>query len=198
MRNTFDISHELNDRITTGTILLFDMDGTLVDTNFANYLSYRQAIQEVMHGELDIPFNSSIRFSREELKKTMPHLSDSERNKIISLKAEYCKKYLPETKLNTALVDILGKFNKTNEAVLVTNCQEDRAIMTLKYHGLIGSFSHVFCQQNTGEENKINKYENALIRLGVHPTCVFVFENETADVNDATLAGVPRENIISI
>jgi beta-phosphoglucomutase len=195
MKSTSDILRELSDRISTGTTILFDMDGTLVDTNYANYLSYRQAIQEVTHGELDIRLNPSRRFSREELKREMPNLSDLERNKIISLKSEYYKKYLPETKLNAVLADTLRKFNKTNVTVLVTNCQEDRAVMTLQYHGLLGCFSHMFFR---GIDDVTDKYKNAMTRLGVCTGSVLVFEDEIADVDNAVLAGVPRVNIIRV
>lgn len=198
MKTTFDIMHELSDRISTKTIIFCDMDGTLVDTNYANYLSYRQTIRKVTHGKVDIQFSPSRRFSRKELKEVMPHLSDVEHEKIVSLKAEYYKNYLPETKLNSTLADIINKFSKTNVIVLVTNCQEDRAIVTLRYHGLLESFTHVFCRNRSSGEDVANKYKNAMIRLGASPESVLVFENEIADVGNAILAGVPPENIVII
>lgn len=198
MENTFDIMHELSNRISTRTIILCDMDGTLVDTNYANYLSYRQAIKEVTHGKNDIQFNPSKRFSREDLKEQVPHLCDVEYERIVLLKTEYVNNYFPETKLNSALADIIRNFNKTNETVLVTNCREERAIPTLQYHRILDSFTHVFCRDRSPGEGVANKYENAMIRLGAIPEAVLVFENEIIDAENAVLAGIPRENIISI
>lgn len=174
------------------------MDGTLVDTDYANYSSYRQAIKEVTHGKHNIHFNHGKRFNREDLKEQVPQLSDVEYEKVVSLKTKYFNSYLPETKLNLALADIIGKYSKSNEVVLVTNCREARVIATLQYHKMLESFTRVFCRGRSFGEGVANKYENAMIRLGVSPLAVFVFENEVVDVENAVFAGVPRDNIISI
>jgi len=103
--------------------------------------------------------------------------------------------HLPETKVNDLAADILKKYFKTNRTILVSNCREDRAVMTLKYHGLIDKFSHKFYQQKTDNENKVNKYEIALLNLKIPPASVFVFENEKSEINAAILAGIPMQNI---
>jgi beta-phosphoglucomutase len=198
MKSAFDILHELSDSISTETIIFFDMDGTLIDTDYSSYLSYRQAIQEVTHGNFDIRFTPSKRFNREELKNATPNLSDIERNKIISLKTKYYEQYLPETKLNSLLANMLRNFNQTNETALVTNGLEERVIMTLQYHGLLKCFSHMFCCCKPSEKGITNKYQNAIIQLDARPESVIVFEDEIAEVHNAMLAGIPRENIIII
>jgi len=70
--------------------------------------------------------------------------------------------------------------------------------MTLEYHKLIDNFSYKFYKQITDNNDKINKYSNALISLEIPPTSVLVFENEKSEINTAILAGIPFQNIISI
>lgn len=66
------ILETLPQRIDKQHVLFFDMDGTLIDTNYANYLSYTQAIQQVLKTESDISYAPDIRFTRMHLKKYFP------------------------------------------------------------------------------------------------------------------------------
>ena len=188
-----------NDQIINGAnVLFFDMDGTLVNTNFANYLSYKKAIQSVTQSETDTPYNPSQRFNREVLKNEIPNLTETEYERIIQEKEQYYNDYLPETKLNKIVADILVKYFKTNRTVLVTNCREDRALLTLNYYSLADKFSNIFYRQITDNVSRINKYENAISRLNTSAQSVIVFENEKPEIDDALLAGIPIQNIISI
>lgn len=185
-------------RINIDNILFFDMDGTLVDTNSANYLSYKKAIQQVIQSDIDISYNPNERFNREVLKRVIPNLTKAEYEKIIQLKNKLYMEHLPETKLNDLVADILKKYSKTNKTILVTNCRKERAFMTLEYHNLIDKFSHKFYQQKTDNGNKLNKYGNALITLKISPISVFVFESEKSEITTAIFAGIPDKNIINI
>ncbi len=185
-------------RINSADVLFFDMDGTLVNTNFGNYLSYKKAIQSVTQSETDIPYNPSQRFNRDVLKNAIPNLTETEYERIIQEKEQYYNDYLPETKLNKMIADILVKYSKTNRTVLVTNCREDRALLTLNYYGLTDKFSNIFYRQIADNVNRINKYENAISCLNISAQSVIVFENEKPEIDDALLAGIPIQNIISI
>lgn len=48
------------------------------------------------------------------------------------------------------------------------------------------------------ESGLSNKYANALNLLSTNPAVSIVCENDVGDIKKALLAGVPRENIISI
>lgn len=56
-------------KIEADSILFFDMDGTLVNTDFANYLSYKMAIQSVIQTKISISYNQNERINRSSLKK---------------------------------------------------------------------------------------------------------------------------------
>lgn len=198
MEKTNEAKQDLGLKITNDNILFFDMDGTLVDTNFANYLSYTKAIQSVVQTDTNIPYNPNERFNRGLLKNVVPNLTENEYEKIIQQKEEYYKEHLPQTKLNKLLANILMQYSKTNKTVLVTNCREDRALMTLNHYGLTDKFSNIFYPQRTENENRINKYKNAISSLSLSAQTIIVFENEKAEIDDAILAGIPIENIIKI
>ena len=193
-----DFLQGLDQKIHNKNVLFFDMDGLLVDTNFANYLSYKKAIESVTQSVPNISYNPDKRFNREALKSVIPNLSETEYKRIILEKEQYYKDFLPETKLNKLAADILLKYSKTNKCVLITNCREDRALMTLHYSGLTDKFSNIFYRQLDDNETSINKYQYAVSYLCVSPSTVIVFENEQFEIANAIEAGIPDKNIISI
>ena len=182
-------------KITTDTVLLFDMDGTLVDTNLANFLSYKKAILSVTKTDSDLIYNPDKRFNRSNLKNAIPNLTDSEQERIIQEKEKCYDDFLHETTLITKNADILFKYSKTNKTVLVTNCRKDRAFKTLNHFALTDKFSNILCREFGDNGKKINKFKNAISILGVPPNIVVAFENEETEIADAIEAEISIENI---
>lgn len=180
----------INNKITKDTVLFFDMDGTLVDTDYANFLAYKNAIISVTNSNHDLTYNPDRRFNRCNLKTAVPNLTKDEYEKIIRKKEECFNDFLHETKINKETVDILFKYSKTNKSVLVSNCRKDRAMATLKHFGLEEKFSDIFCREFEDNDQKINKFQNALSKLGVPPKFVIVFENEDAEITNAHKEGI--------
>ncbi|MCB9482031.1 MAG: HAD hydrolase-like protein [Desulfobacteraceae bacterium] len=182
-------------RIKTEDILLFDLDGTLVDTDFSNFLSYQKAVKEVTGQDISMDYCFNSRFDRNMLERIMPNLTCNEYKRIIQLKNENYEKNLCKTQLNTSVADILKKYSKTNQTVLVTNCRKDRALMTIKFYGLNNFFSFSFFHNNYKNDNK---YLTALSNLKTLPDSVFVFENDKSEINNAINCGIPCENIKNV
>lgn len=174
------------------------MDGTLVDTDYANYLSFKQAIQTVINPEFIIPFNPLERFNRTILQREFPKLDDKDYQEIIKLKERLYSENIGQTKLLPYANEILNKFFEQNTTVLVTNCREDRAIMTINQHGLTKKFKHKIFRKSIDKDKHINKFENALTSLKLNPQNVIVFENEDYEIDEAIKAGIPTQNIIFI
>jgi len=193
-----EIKKDINEIITTDTVLFFDMDGTLVDTDFANYLSFKTAIQKVGRLDKEIKFNPDERFNRTILKREFSSLSEKDFEDIISIKESLYSENLSQTKLIAFVWDILNQYSQSNTTVLVTNCREERAIMTLNQHDLTNKFTHKFFRKSIDNDFHINKFENALTSLNLNPKAVIAFENEVFEIEEAIKAGIPIENIISV
>lgn len=190
MKKTIDEIKKTDTKITTDTVLFFDMDGTLVDTNYANFLAYKKAIEFVTASNNNLTYNPDKRFNRSNLITAVPNLPLDEYEKIIQEKEKYYNDFLHETKLNKETSDILFKYSKTNKTVLVSNCRKDRAMTTLKHFGLDNKFQVIFCREFGVNDQKINKFQNAITKLGVPPNLVIAFENEESEIADAQKAGI--------
>ncbi len=177
-------------------VLFFDMDGTLIDTNFANFLSYKEAIYHVIKEDISImQCTTTTFFNRDKLKSTFPFLNKFDYEKIIQTKEDCYKHYLYKTTLIESNVSILRKYANTNKTILVTNCRWKRALETLSYHGLIHKFT-TFCCKEESEENtlNINKYQKAIYSLKMSPNDVIAFENEDKEIVNALCAKIKIVN----
>ena len=188
--------HDFDTIINSDTVLFFDMDGTLINTDYANFLSYKKAIHSVTNNGLELSYNPKVRFNRSFLKIALPNLNHTDYEKITQKKEEYYIYFLSETKLNDVIAGILFKYSKTNKTVLVSNCRKDRAITTLNHFGLTDKFSNIFFREFEDNEKKINKFQNAILRLGVPPNLIIAFENEESEIADAKKAGISIINPI--
>lgn len=197
MINEFQFGDKVAIEIPPGFCVFCDMDGTLVDTDYANYLSYRRAVIEATCGTHDIEFTDE-RLNRESLKTRLPSLTADQLEVIISLKTKYFTKFLSETRLNTVLAHLITKHRGKNKIVLVTCCREKRAVEVLEYHKLFECFTRLICWEALPHDGQSNKYESAISLMGVSQEAVLVFENDNTGVEQAELAGVPRSNIYRV
>ncbi len=190
MEQSDKLIKDLESIITADTVLFFDMDGTLINTNLANFLSYKKAIISVTKYNHDLEYDPIKRFNRSSLKNAFPNLSDNEYERIIQEKEKYYNDFLHETKLIEKTADVLFKYSKTNKTVLVTNCRKDRAMRTLTHFGLVDKFSNIFYGEFGENGEKINKYQNAILKLGIPPNLIIAFENEESEIENARKAGI--------
>lgn len=176
--------------IRKDNILLFDMDGTLVNTDIANNLSYQEAISTVLGTEIVIAPN--VRITSKSLKDIIPTLNNSQANKIIELKQNIYSKYLINTQLITKTHNILIEYHQTNMCILVTNSKKERAITILKHHNLFDKFQHVIFNHST------NKYLYTIKTLNLDTNKIIVFENEDKDIHNAINSGINQLSIFKI
>lgn len=180
--------------IPLGVTIFCDMDGTLVDSDYANFLSYKRALIDSNCGVLDVEFKNE-RFNRESLKERVPSLTDAQLEIIIPLKEEYFMEFILETQLNAELATLVKECCDENRVILVTGCRGKRALEVLKYHRMLNYFSRLICWEDTHQSGLSNKYESAIKLMGVRPDSVFIFEDDDICIEEAISAGVHRKNI---
>jgi len=186
---------DLESKIRRETVLFFDLDGTLVETDYANFLAYNKAVNIILNKNIN--YNPDERFNRKKLIITFPYITKAQLDNIIETKEKFYKEFLPETKLNKKAYDILNKYSKTNKTILVTNCRKNRALMILQHYNLEEKFEKLLFRQFDKDE-KVNKFKNAILYLNIMPQTIIVFENNQTEILDAIDAGIPEENIIII
>lgn len=178
------------DVITKNTVLFFDMDGTLVDTDYANFLAYQQAISEIVEFDLNVEYDPNLRLNRNSLKIVAPFLSETEYRGIIEKKEEIYHNYLHEIQVCKEQVSVVFEYAKSNKIILVTNSYSNRAMIILNYLGLTEYFDEIFCQESMNANNQVNKFQNAIEKLGISPDRITAFENEESEILLAIKAGI--------
>lgn len=183
------ISIRCKSLINTDNILLVDMDGTLIETNYANYLSYQKAVKEIL--SIDINYNFRERFTRKTLRDILPLIDDNIFNNIIKLKEKYYIEFLDKTSLNNIFIDLLKQYN-TNKKFLVTKCSKERGVQTLTYHNLLSFFNDVIYATTN------NKYREVIEILSLNTGNIIIFEDDDLEIENALKIGIPNQNIIKI
>ena len=196
MKNKLNSLKDWQQKIRKLNVFIFDLDGTLINTDYANFLSYKVAIKQTIQPRLNLIFNPSKRLTRESIRTIIPNISEENFNKIIKIKENLYFEYLHKTKLNREISDILvlEEF-QGNEFVLVTNSRKKRATLLLKYHNIFNKFTHNYYREDMMSANKFNQ---VLSDLNISGNSVVVFENNEIEIKAANSAGIPPENIIKV
>lgn len=184
----------LGQKIQKVNTLLFDLDGTLVSTDYANFLSYKKAIELVVQSQ-SLAINPSKRITREAIRTFIPNLSEEDYEKIIKIKERLYPDFLHETRLNRTVASILEK-NSDKEIILVTNSRQERATMLLNHHNISGKFDHCFYRENM--KSSRNKFQKVLSVLQIPASSVIVFENSESEIDAAIAIGITSENIFAV
>ncbi|MGI0134809.1 MAG: HAD family hydrolase, partial [Candidatus Micrarchaeaceae archaeon] len=117
----------------------FDLDGTLVDTYEADYLAYRDAIQEVTGKSISREAFTETHGQelRSKLAALAPEIDNAAIQKISDSKKRHYPKYTHLTVLNDALIQFLATCAKEHETVLVTTAKRQNALLVLKAHNIL-------------------------------------------------------------
>ncbi len=171
-------------------VAVFDLDGTLVETDAANSAAYCAALRSYGYCKVSGLYG---RITAGAIRSTIAGISDVEMNEIVRAKVEaYCHE-LWRTRLGDAadsLNCVLVNREAFNKVVLLTDGAERRVMETLRHHGLSGCFDEVVCNCGVGD-----KYANYFKSFDTDPAACVVWENEEGKIKSAIAAGVKMENI---
>ena len=175
--------------------LLFDLDGTLIDSAEANYAAYSRALREFGVGiEPDAVAKAAAgRQWREflpELLREAGVVRDPQA--IASRKGELYRETLGELRLNGALLALAASVGPLMRTALVTTASAESVRAILRH----ANASHVFDHVVTGDDVTRHKpdpeaYLVALGRLQLNALECLAFEDSNVGVASAEAAGIP-------
>lgn len=175
--------------------LLFDLDGTLADTDPIHFQTWKDILRE--YGlEFDHAFyqtHFSGRLNSAIVKDLLPHLSLEAGEQLGNDKeAEYRRRAAKQLKPLAGLLDLLDWADqKQLKQAVVTNAPKDNAQFMLKVLGLNNHFATVVLAEEL-EKGKPDPmpYQVGLQLLGVSPVSAVAFEDSLTGVHSAVGAGI--------
>jgi len=175
--------------------LLFDLDGTLVDSARANHAAYSRALGEV--GARVYPDDVAKAAAGRQWRDFLPELLrragvDCDPAAVAHRKGELYREMLGELRVNTALLSLAKSVGPEIRTALVTTASADTVRAILRQFELVSAFDVVI----TGGDVSHHKpdpeaYVLALTRLQLDARECIAFEDSDVGAASAAAAGVP-------
>jgi beta-phosphoglucomutase len=172
--------------------LLFDLDGTLVDTRAANYAAYAAALAEVGVAIEEAAFN--VLADGRNWRWFLPHILGEAAHRapaVAARKAELYPDLVGQARPNPRMVALARAARGHVPTAVVTTASAANAGAVLNRHGLAGLFDLVVSGDDvTRHKPDPEAYALAAARLGVEPARCLAFEDSDAGAASAAAAGV--------
>jgi HAD superfamily hydrolase (TIGR01509 family) len=181
--------------------LLFDLDGTIVDTDRFHFDAYNIILKN-FNRSIDWEFykNRIMGFSNVELLKSLfPDSADGSHDWIVGKKEQIFRELAVDLRPNLGVKELIawGKTNRVLQAI-VTNAPRENAFTLLDAIGLRNSFDKIVLGSELlrGKPDPL-PYLTALEQLGSTPSRAVAFEDSISGIHSATGAGILTFGITS-
>ena len=179
-------------RLRKDLILLFDLDGTLLDTNLANNEAYRNAIWKVT-GTSDYAIFSLLRRVTRENIASIKSITPDQLEEIVRQKKKYFPYRVQEGNTSAFVtLDILRRYSVSNSCYVITSADPDRARFLIQGYGINQWVKGVIYADRT------DKYKDIASKLNVDASKIILFEDEKEAISNAISNGVQKSFIIPV
>ena len=172
--------------------LLFDLDGTLVHTQEANFNAYNFALRQ-----LGLKFNfedfksTNGMDSRKFLAKSFPHLSIAEIDEIRAIKASVYKNFFSNTHLDRTLSGLIDSVLGDKRLGIVTTAKKLNVYEILEFHNIREKFDVIVTGDDTvNPKPSPDPYLRAIEILNISASQILAFEDSQIGCDSAIAAGL--------
>ena len=173
--------------------MFFDLDGTLCDTDEANYEAYAKAFNDEGYTISESDFWEYARGTHADffIAKLAPNISTEAIARLRKRKAEYYPQLMHLIRPHKELISFLRVIAPLHETVLVTTASRQNAIHVLAASNISSLFKYkVFGDDVTNPKPHAEAYEKALQLTGLSSDEVIAFEDSQAGIDAATAASI--------
>ena len=175
--------------------ILFDLDGTLVDTDPAHFCTWQTLLREDYDLDIDIDYyhrHFNGRTNAEIIGDILPHLSAAERQYLADTKEARFRAAADRLRPLAGLQALLSQLREAGlRAATVTNAPRANAEFLLGALQLTAAFETVvLAEEAAAGKPDPAPYQLALQRLGLPPTAAIAFEDSPSGVRAAVAAGL--------
>lgn len=168
-------------------LAIFDMDGTLFNTNNINYYAYKEALDKY-NVSIDYDYYCNYCNGRS-YKVFIPPLVNNDEEKvqdIHKIKKNAYSKYLDKVKVNEHLFNIIDKLKKDYKIALVTTASKKNTYEILEYTKKKDLFDLILTADDI-ENPKPNPegFLLAMNKYGVAPKDCIIFEDSEVGIEAA-------------
>ncbi|QIR39706.1 HAD-IA family hydrolase [Tolypothrix sp. PCC 7910] len=181
--------------------ILFDLDGTIVNTDPIHYLAWKQKLAD--YGlEIDEAFYKSRisgRLNPEIVKDILPQLSDAEGLKFADEKEALFRELAPNLQPLNGFSELLAWTDAHQlKRALVTNAPRLNAEFMLEVLGIKQAFDLVVLAEDcTAGKPDPTPYQVTLSKLGIKPDQAIALEDSPSGIRSAVAAGIRTLGIAS-
>lgn len=171
-------------------LILADFDGTLFDTQKANFLAYQEVLKELGYtltpGEYDAVFGLRLKEFMKRIGITDPATVEQIRQQ----KKKVYPRYFEYIRCNRILLDFMVKFRASGcKTGLVSTAQRHNMINILEYFNIMNLFDSIVSGNEVAKAKPDPfAYLHAMKKLNVTPGETLIFEDSETGIEAANRA----------
>ena len=172
-------------------LALFDLDGTLFNTNDVNYFAYKEALENFgFKFEREYWYKNCIGRHYKDFLADINITDEKILKEIHRLKKQCYKNYLKYAKENQHLFEIIELIRPVYYVALVTTASKKNVEDILNTFGKIQTFDRIFTQEDVTKMKPAPEgYLKAMTYFNIAPKDTIIFEDSETGLEAAKLSG---------